>query len=169
MKRERVASLVSAIEAVTLDGDWAEFGVASGVSARFLLERMPSRTHLWLFDWFGGLLRDWGPCQKGKYACKPPEFADDRVTVIKGLFEDTLDFWKCGRGPLALVHIDCDTYEATTKVLAALREIVLPGTIFAFDEFLSFGDEERLAWQNSGLRGDTLFADQERAVLRLTV
>jgi predicted O-methyltransferase YrrM len=120
------------------DGDWAEFGVASGTSANRFLRRLPETSKFYLFDSFEGLPEDWFGRRmvKGKFACEPPKFDDDRVVVVKGFFEDTLQEWSNSyTGKLGLVHIDCDLYSSTLCVLRNIRKHLVVGSVLLFDEF----------------------------------
>lgn len=111
---------------------WAEFGVATGMSAYFFLRHLPENGKFYLLDSFEGLPEFWNGNPAGTFACEVPEFDDPRAIVIKGWFEDTavlpdvLDF----------VHIDCDTYSATKTVLESIK--VRKGTIILFDELWGY-------------------------------
>lgn len=141
-----VAVLTKAIAAAP-KGDWAEFGVAEGHSAKLLLRNLPDQgTRLWLFDSFKGLPEEWDEYHpKGHFACRRPGFEDERIVFVEGLFQETLPSWR-PEVPLALVHIDCDLYSSATAVLRSLTDKLAPGAILVFDEILG----SPLCFQNEG-------------------
>lgn len=118
-------------------GDWAEFGVFKGVSARQLLQLLPKTSHFHLFDSWEGLPEDWDAKHpKGHFKCPIPKFKDKRVLIYKGFFEDTLPAWS--PKPLGLVHIDSDLYSSCVTVLERIRELLVPNAIIMFDEFINY-------------------------------
>lgn len=123
--------------ALEIEGHWAEFGVASGASARVFLNSLPQGYNLYLFDSFEGLPEHWfKKLEKGKYACDIPEFENEQAVIIKGLYEDTLPQWSNSfDGKLSLVHIDCDLYSSTKCVLKHIRKHLMVGSVLLFDEF----------------------------------
>ncbi|MSU88079.1 hypothetical protein GE300_00435 [Rhodobacteraceae bacterium 2CG4] len=62
-----------------------------------------------------------------------------------GLFEDTLPAALPTLAPrAALIHIDCDLYEATVTVLDRVAPLLQPGTLIAFDDWFHYrGDPRR--------------------------
>lgn len=163
------ASLACAIQHAKLHFDWAEFGVARGHTARFLLQSLGDRS-LWLFDSYQGLPAPWRQLKRGTFACDQPDLGDPRARYVTGRFEDTVAPWALEHTePLALVHIDCDLYESARVVLEALRPLLVTGSIIAFDEFESdHGDEEKRAWEGSGIQGTLLRSKEGRTVWRVT-
>jgi hypothetical protein len=123
--------------ALEIEGHWAEFGVASGTSARVFLNSLPLGWNFYLFDSFEGLPEYWCTnLPKGKYACGVPVFENDRAIIVKGLYEDTLPQWSNSfDGKLSLVHIDCDLYSSTKCVLKNIRKHLMVGSVLLFDEF----------------------------------
>jgi hypothetical protein len=119
-------------------GVWAEFGTASGRSAKDLLSVLPSDGRLYLHDSWDGLPADWDKGEKviaaGAFKCRPPELKDPRVVIRKGLFKNTLPF---DFGPLGLVHVDCDLYESARDVLFGCNDSMVDGTVLMFDELSS--------------------------------
>lgn len=161
-------SLEVAVKAARRPGDWAEFGVSVGVSARLLLSRLPEGRTLWLFDSFEGLPRAWGQRQRGAFACPVPDFQDERARLIIGRFEETVQGWaNAYPEPLGLVHIDCDLYESTRAVLEGLRGLIVAGTVVAFDEFTDFGGEEQRAWQEQGYQAEEISRLGGKVVFRV--
>ena len=57
---DRLEYLNQISKLVILDGDWVEFGVREGVSAKVLLNNLPKNNKLYLFDSFEGLPEHWG-------------------------------------------------------------------------------------------------------------
>jgi predicted O-methyltransferase YrrM len=134
--------LAKSVDAVTLDGDWAEFGVAKGWSMRFLAERLPEHGHLWAFDSFKGLpesIPELPRIFRGRFKCDVPD-APPRTTITVGLFEDYVSSWAVEHaataGRLALVHLDADLYTSTKTVLDAIAPLLGPGTVMICDDVL---------------------------------
>ncbi len=146
----------------TVPGDFAEFGVAGGVSflafARCIrvMERgfdKKERRKLFGFDSFEGLpeLSDLDKSahvtdremRQGGFAT-PKWFqplrdfvADDpSCELVQGWFDKSVPVFLADRPHLsfAMVHIDCDLYESTKTVLEQTWERVVPGGIVLFDE-----------------------------------
>ncbi|MEJ2496910.1 MAG: TylF/MycF/NovP-related O-methyltransferase, partial [Sulfurovaceae bacterium] len=71
-----------------------------------------------------------------------PSVNDDRVSFVKGLFQDSLPgFLKTFKPDKQLViHNDSDLYSATLYVLTYMNNYLVPGTIIIFDEFYSVLD-----------------------------
>lgn len=120
-----------------VNGDWLEFGVYEGTSAKAFLKNMPKDSKLYLFDSFEGLPEDWIPgYAKGHFACKVPVFGDNRVQIVKGWFEDTLPTWASEyQGKAALIHIDCDMYKSTKTVLKYIDHIINSDTLVLLDDY----------------------------------
>ena len=141
-----------------VEGDVVECGVASGTTLSILASLVRSsgiNRHTWGFDSWQGLpepdkedLALAKSCaKKGMFGEANVEFVlenlrwcgfDDseiknRVTLVKGLFCDTLP---CYRGPdIALLHIDADLYGSYKDALRYLWPKVSAGGIIAFDEY----------------------------------
>lgn len=147
-------SIYASIPHIELPGDYAEFGVYKGRTARFLSHFVfrSSERILHLFDSFEGLPTDWFDRWKKGYfdlGGKVPEF-DPRITrVYKGWFADTVPpFARELREPLAFIHMDADLYQSTREVLDPLNDKIVPGTVILFDEYFMKGndDEHRALW-----------------------
>jgi hypothetical protein len=71
--------------------------------------------------------------------------------LIKGWFDETLPpFLREHPEPFSFVHIDCDTYEATSIVLSAAEGRFRKGTVVVFDEYFGYRGwrmGEFKAWQ----------------------
>lgn len=156
--QDRWILLRQAIKSVTLPGDFAEFGVFEGESAHQILNLMPADRQLWLFDSFLGLPEKWYHCSKGHFNKNgvAPDFKDNRVKVIKGLFEDTVSIWAKGiHRPLAFVHIDSDLYSSSKTLLTSIRHLLISGTIIQFDEIHGYRHsqhDEYKAWMETGFK-----------------
>jgi len=129
-----------AFAARTPGGLIVEFGVFHGHSICFL-SSLTSET-IYGFDSFEGLKEDW----KGWAAAKGtfdmggiPPAVPANVTLIKGWFNETLPpFLQEHREPFSFVHIDSDTYEAASVILAAAADRIRPGTVVVFDEYFGY-------------------------------
>ena len=142
----RSTSIYLAIGEVTLAGDYAEFGVYRGGSARFIHTLMFGDRKLHLFDSFEGLPEDWTDAKKAgtfKLASDEiPNFNPRRTVVHKGWFKNTVPAWaKTMDRPLAFVHMDADLYSSTVDVLFNIDKLVTKGTVILFDEYV-FGAED---------------------------
>jgi hypothetical protein len=112
-----------------------EFGVASGYSTRVLAELMRPRC-IFGFDSFRGLPEPWGDYPVGHFAGPRPENMPDNVTLIAGMFAETIPpFLALSPGNAALIHIDCDLYSSTQTVLAECAARIVGGTVILLDEF----------------------------------
>lgn len=121
--------------------DFLEFGVCAGHSIRFWSEmnRDPQSRFIG-FDSFEGLPEDWtrnypkGTLSTGGWV---PEIDDERVSVVKGWFQNTLPGFLKGFTPRSrlVVHNDSDLYSSTLFTLASLNPLLLPGAVVIFDDF----------------------------------
>lgn len=114
-----------------------EFGVASGRTINIIASQTSERVYG--FDGFTGLPEKWRPgFEKGRFAQKLPEVANN-VELVVGLFNETLPgFLKAHPEPVSFLHIDCDLYSSTAYVFKTLGSRIGPGTIIAFDEYLNY-------------------------------
>jgi hypothetical protein len=80
---------------------------------------------------------------------KTPDIQDNRVTFIKGLFQETLPgFLKTFSGNKRnVIHLDADLYTSTLFVLASLAPFLKQDDIILFDEF-AVPRHEFLAFEN---------------------
>jgi len=58
----------------------------------------------------------------------------DRVTLVKGLFEDTLEI----REPVAFAHVDCDWYDSVKVCIERITPQLSPNGILIFDDYQSY-------------------------------
>jgi Methyltransferase domain len=125
-----------------------EFGVATGVSIRWLADRPQMRDrHLYGFDSFQGLPEPWGRYEVGHFACDPPAVPDN-VELVVGLFADTLPpFLETHDGVAALIHIDCDLYASVRTVLDLLAPRIVANTVIVMDEYWIVPEHEQRAFE----------------------
>jgi O-methyltransferase len=133
--------------------DYLEFGVYQGGSIKKWIElnRHPS-TRFFGFDSFEGLPEAWTPkLTRGTFDASGtlPQIADDRVSFIKGWFQDTLPPFLQTFSPRSrlVIHNDSDLYSSTLYVLTMLNHLFKAKTIIIFDEFPSALHEFR-AWND---------------------
>ena len=136
-------------------GLWLEFGVWKGDSLNRLARH--ARGEVVGFDSFEGLPDAWvRGFGRGAFSTDGElPVVEPNVTLVKGRFEETLPPFLERRGKLsiALAHLDCDLYEGTRVVLAALEPALLPGAILLFDEFTGIPpDDEARAFREQVVR-----------------
>jgi len=120
--------------------DYLEFGVASGIAFKWWVEKNENPgSRFFGFDVFTGLPEDFGVMKKQHYdtAGQTPNIQDDRVTFIKGLFQDSLPGFLNDYKPQQkkVVHMDADLYSSTLFVLTKLNPFLEKDDIIIFDEF----------------------------------
>ena len=120
--------------------DYLEFGVASGIAFKWWVEKNNNpASRFFGFDVFTGLPEDFGVMKKQHYdtAGQTPKIQDDRVTFIKGLFQDSLSGFlnDYKPQPKKVIHMDADLYSSTLFVLIKLIPFLEKDDIIIFDEF----------------------------------
>jgi O-methyltransferase len=120
--------------------DYLEFGVASGIAFKWWVEKNKNPgSRFFGFDVFTGLPEDFGVMKKQHYdtAGQTPNIQDDRVTFIKGLFQDSLPGFLTDYEPQQkkVIHMDADLYSSTLFVLTKLIPFLEKENIIIFDEF----------------------------------
>ncbi|WP_376097002.1 class I SAM-dependent methyltransferase [Roseomonas sp. CCTCC AB2023176] len=130
--------LADALQNVTIDGLFLEFGVAAGTSIRFLAARTDKRVYG--FDSFQGLPEDWLPgAPKGQFRQEALPEVPENVELVVGLFDQTLPrFLASHPGPIAFLHVDCDLYSSTRTIFELCSERIVPGTVIVFDEYFNY-------------------------------
>jgi hypothetical protein len=58
----------------------------------------------------------------------------DNLVLVKGRFEDTAQAVAREHGPFALAHIDCDIYSAVACAYERVKDAMVPGGYFVFDD-----------------------------------
>lgn len=154
-------------------GDWAEFGVGEGTTAKLLERYLPETKALHLFDSFEGLPVDgaYTIWTKGKFRSRVFKTKKPNVVVNVGLFEDVLPTYNFSNG-LAFVHIDCDLYESTISVLSNIDRALVEQAIIVFDEMFAYPaweEGEYKALMEWGRPFQWLYKDEkvEQAIIRL--
>jgi len=120
--------------------DYLEFGVASGIAFKWWVEKNNnSGSRFFGFDVFTGLPEDFGVMKKKHYdsSGETPKIQDDRVTFIKGLFQESLPEFLSDYKPQRkkVIHMDADLYSSTLFVLTKLIPFLEKDDIIIFDEF----------------------------------
>lgn len=131
-----------ALDRAPAEGLLLEFGVYRGASINQfaeLLAQRGDRREIHGFDAFLGLSEDWfgkglrkrsGFSRGGK---APP--VRPNVRLVVGWAENTLKpFLDNHPGPIALIHVDTDTYGPCKLIMSLCRERFIEGTIVLFDE-----------------------------------
>ena len=128
-----------------------EFGVYKGGMINFQARKFPGLNFVG-FDSFEGLQENWhgmAPEKTFDLGGKLPRVRSN-VTLVKGWFAESGPRWKAEnpsvRIPL-LVHVDCDTYDATVDVLKLCSDYVKHGLIIHFDDFFGFPN-----WRSGGFK-----------------
>lgn len=139
--KRRGGAVRAALTEVTLAGDFAQFGVFKGGTARKIEAAMSGPRKLHLFDSFEGLPENWTrKKQAGAFRLAPediPVFDSERVAMHKGWFKDTVPVWaKQRQEPLAFIHMDADLYSSTVDVLFNIDRLIAAETIILFDEYV---------------------------------
>ncbi len=138
--RSREALWDLALRNAAQDGLWLEFGVFRGYSINYLARRTDAR--VFGFDSFRGLQEDWkgGGHTRGAFdlAGRLPRVRSN-VYLLAGWFGDTLPgFLAANPAPVSLLHLDCDTYEATADVLRLIVGRLTARTVVIMDDYLGF-------------------------------
>jgi Methyltransferase domain len=131
----------TALEAVTLDGEYLEFGVADGASINYIADKVGDRV-VHGFDSFEGLPDDWFDGVGRGLFDRGGALPDVRANVRlhRGTFDVTLPPYvaQSDGKPVAFVHVDCDLYASTREVFQQLGDRITSGTIIVFDEYFNF-------------------------------
>ena len=116
-----------------------EFGVASGRTINLISNYTDNVVYG--FDSFEGLPEDWNNrLPKGFFKCDMPK-VNKNVVLIKGLFNDTLPFFKSRmlfNKPIDILHIDCDLYSSTKTIFNSLKDNIGKNTVIVFDELYDY-------------------------------
>ena len=146
-----------AVRDIKSNGLAIEFGVWEGYSIKFFAKYFQM---VYGFDSFLGLQEDWAghDMVKGSFDLKgvlPSVPAN--VHLVPGWFDQTIpEFLQKHPGNFSFVHVDCDTYEATTTILSLIGDRLQSGTVLVFDEYFGFPgwqQGEYRAWQEFVARG----------------
>lgn len=151
-------TLAAGLQAVSINGLAAEFGVYQGGSLTQIARFFDDRT-VHAFDSFVGLPESWSgtAADAGHFGIggTPPAVPVSNVEFHVGFFEDTVPvFAESHAGPFAFCHLDADLYSSTRTVLETLRDRFVPGTVIVFDEYFGYH-----GWQRHEHRAFTEFLD----------
>jgi hypothetical protein len=146
-----------ASDAVTIKGGYyLEMGVGTGCTVNFLATLNPTKK-IYGFDSFEGLPTDWDQGDKvlkaGTFGLKQKQAKIPvlkNVVIYKGFFKQVLPNFKMQvlkNNPIALLHIDSDTYESAKDVLNVLANNIKPGTVIVFDEFYNYPNFDKHEWR----------------------
>lgn len=119
-------------------GLYVEMGVFKGRSIKYLAKAFPE-FHWYGFDTFEGIDALWEMGGKNidmnQFKTNVPEVPEN-VTLIKGLFEETLEEWveQNKDNYISFVNMDADMYEPTKYAMTVLNPLLVPGTVIRFDE-----------------------------------
>lgn len=158
-----------------------ELGVYRGTSinqfAEIVSDAGDSRT-IYGFDAFQGLSEDWFGKSIAKQSNfnrggRPPRVRSN-VSLVIGWLHDTLQpFLDSHPGPIAMLHVDTDTYTPCKLALSVCKDRFVDGTIIIFDEHHGYPNWENGEFKalNEELQPDQFsylaFASQQ-AVIRYT-
>lgn len=148
-------ALRQALEGTVPHGLYAEFGVWRGHGVNlFARDLAPQGLRIAGFDSFVGLEEDWTGHHKGRerggftLGGVLPE-VEPNVDLVKGWVQDTVPGWLAERPgqPVAMAHLDLDTYTPTAFVLEAIRPRLVPGSILLFDELYGYPGWRQHEWR----------------------
>ena len=120
--------------------NYIEFGVEEGNSMKWWLEHNAHQESIFLgLDTFEGLPEKWGHYEKGAMAFPQEQVAinDERVTLFKGLFQETANEALQHLQPAyrTIFHMDADLFSSTLFALTQSYRFMKPGDLIIFDEF----------------------------------
>jgi len=121
--------------------DFLEFGVYKGHSIRFWSEmNCDPQSRFIGFDSFEGLPENFTKkFTKGAANMDGavPQVDDERVSFVKGWFQNTLPGFVNGFTPRSrlVVHNDSNLYSSTFFALASLNTLLVPGAVVILDDF----------------------------------
>ncbi len=132
-----------------------ECGVFEGASINFIADQLSRRSDgrdIHGFDSFEGLEEDWvGENLPAGFFDRKGQLPPVRpsVKLYKGWVQDTVPPFLAEHAdqPLALLHIDTDTYTPARFLLEALKPRLVSGSIVAFDELIGYPN-----WQHHEYR-----------------
>lgn len=134
-----------ALSKIPKDGLVLEFGVFNGDSINALADAftlMKDPRQIFGFDSFEGLQEDWvgHECLAGTFDRQGTlPSVRDSVTLIPGWIDRTLPaFLSSHQDPIALLHIDTDTYTPCKLILELVEARLQPGSVIIFDELLAY-------------------------------
>lgn len=134
-----LSHLSHALSSVQGEGQYLEFGVATGRTLNHIAKHRPDQT-VYGFDVFSGLPETWRTgFEQGTFArtSLPPVAAN--CTLVPGLFDDTLPGFMAEHPQrVAFLHVDCDLYAGTKTILKECHPYLGPGSVICFDEYFNY-------------------------------
>lgn len=130
-------------------------------------EKLWTKKRFFAFDSFEGLPKPSGvDClsqafRQGLFCAKENDFKKfivskgvplDRVTIVPGWFENTLNEgtrMKYDMKYASIVHIDCDLYESAALALNFVTPLLVDGSIIIFDDWYNFRGNPNLGEQRA--------------------
>lgn len=117
-----------------------EFGVAEGDMIKYWLSKNTNPISQFVgYDSFEGLPEKWENKEKGHFDTEGhfPDTDDERVSFVKGWFQDTVskDLPQRKFSERCIFHLDADLFSSTLYVLFTLHPYLKKGDILIFDEF----------------------------------
>ena len=118
-----------------------EFGEHTGDTITYFRNRLPAFYNFYRFNSCKGYT-----AEKGFFDLNVELIEIEGVNLVKGWFSESLPKWLEGREPekIALLHIDSDF--STKTVLDNLTNIIQPGTLILFENWLEKSKNEQKAF-----------------------
>ena len=86
-----------------------------------------------------GALVSTGHCMADEEECRSlveaSGYHKDSINIVKGWFQDTLPGYRGKIGPIAVLRLDADWYDATMFCLETLYDLVLPNGVVIIDDY----------------------------------
>lgn len=83
----------------------------------------------------------------GRFATSRPTDVANGVTLVDGLFADSLPPWLASHeDPIQFMHVDCDLYESAATALALVGPRLAPGAVIVFDELVDWAQQSYPNW-----------------------
>lgn len=180
---ENAFDLAMRMQAENIEGDIVECGVAQGGTAAMLALASDAtgsrRRHFWYFDSYEGLPEpteeDYKGTRAGQYvqplvkgSCLGTieqvsellfdklKIGQDRVTLVKGWFQDTVFPNRDKIGTIAILRLDGDWYESTKIPLEGFYEKIAPGGAVIIDDYATCYGSEKAVEEFLAERGITV-------------
>lgn len=131
-----------ALDNVTVDGLFLEFGVFQGKSINHMSQYKPEVVFNG-FDSFVGLPDRWVVGrEKGHFSLdgNMPE-VNNNVVLHPGFFEESIPHFVKGlkdSDKVAFLHVDCDMYASAKTIFNLLGSRLVEGSIVLFDEYFNY-------------------------------
>jgi hypothetical protein len=125
-----------------------EFGVRAGASLqRIAAAARRARRKVYGFDWWKGLPHSADGFTKTDCTAERPVDLPPNVTLIDGLFSDTLEgFLEAHRGAIGFINLDCDLFSSSYFVLCCCVDRFVKGSLIALSDIAFAPEAQRRAW-----------------------